>query len=553
MSENENAIPVYWFNRKIQVSWLLLLTCLTFFMRLNYGELHLMEARNFITAKEMIQNGNWLIPTMNGQLRLAKPPLPTWLTALSGLAAGNIENVAALRFPAACMAVLLVFFLYALASQLTSDKLIPFLSALVLSTSLLFVVVGRQGTWDIYCHSFMAGAIWLLVKGLKIPKINYWTFLLCGVLAGLSFLSKGPVSFYVLLLPFVAAYIICYGPLDFKNNARGLLTAFLACVLVSGAWPLYIYLNEPVSLTQNVSNESSAWLNRHVKPIWFYWGFVFQSGIWAILALATFVVPYAKPRIGRFGNYRFLISWVIITFLLLSVIPEKKERYLLPVLIPLALLTAHYLRYLSVSLPEKKFARWDLGLTVFTFMLIALITFAAPGVIYFFAFRQLLISGLSLSFITILFWTFTSLIIYYFLKRKFINLYILAALVNVSIMLTFIPLYQDILYPKVNYQSLRNTRNIKEVKTLPFYALYGLPLEHVWEVGKRVDTLQVINRQVKPIPKLPAAIFSPEPLAPYFPDRNIQLKQMATFHYSREDPDKTLYLFLVSSLPESGK
>lgn len=33
----------------------------------------LMEARNFITAKEMIENDNFIVPTLNGFLRFEKP------------------------------------------------------------------------------------------------------------------------------------------------------------------------------------------------------------------------------------------------------------------------------------------------------------------------------------------------------------------------------------------------------------------------------------------------------------------------------------------------
>ena len=38
----------------------------------------IMEARNFITAREMLTDGNWLLTTMNGEPRYQKPPLPTW-------------------------------------------------------------------------------------------------------------------------------------------------------------------------------------------------------------------------------------------------------------------------------------------------------------------------------------------------------------------------------------------------------------------------------------------------------------------------------------------
>jgi len=65
----------------------------------------IMEARNFITAREMITDGNWLLTTMNGLARYEKPPLHTWLTAGSGLLSG-IKNIVALRFPAILLGAL---------------------------------------------------------------------------------------------------------------------------------------------------------------------------------------------------------------------------------------------------------------------------------------------------------------------------------------------------------------------------------------------------------------------------------------------------------------
>ena len=51
----------------------------------NLIEVGIMEARNFQTAKEMVEDNNWLLPTLNGEPRYQKPPLPTWLTAFSVL------------------------------------------------------------------------------------------------------------------------------------------------------------------------------------------------------------------------------------------------------------------------------------------------------------------------------------------------------------------------------------------------------------------------------------------------------------------------------------
>ena len=71
----------------------------------------IMEARNLITAREMIETGRWLVPTLHGEPRLAKPPLPTWLTAgamllpaswVFGLLYEGVSAGVAFGFGAAC-------------------------------------------------------------------------------------------------------------------------------------------------------------------------------------------------------------------------------------------------------------------------------------------------------------------------------------------------------------------------------------------------------------------------------------------------------------------
>ncbi|HIK87348.1 MAG TPA: hypothetical protein EYG07_02500, partial [Alphaproteobacteria bacterium] len=39
----------------------------------NLIEVGIMEARNFQTAKEMVEDNNWLLPTLNGEPRYQKP------------------------------------------------------------------------------------------------------------------------------------------------------------------------------------------------------------------------------------------------------------------------------------------------------------------------------------------------------------------------------------------------------------------------------------------------------------------------------------------------
>ena len=121
-------------NRKLHIFILLMVSLIAFFVNNGAIEANIMEARNLTTAREMLQNNSWLEPTMNGNLRFEKPPLPTWITAVTMYFTGQ-ENLSLLRLPAALAALLMVFFLFKLTEELTDDKLLPFLVSGTAGTS----------------------------------------------------------------------------------------------------------------------------------------------------------------------------------------------------------------------------------------------------------------------------------------------------------------------------------------------------------------------------------------------------------------------------------
>ena len=70
-------------NHRWHLPLLLLVFCCSFFINNGAIFADIMESRNIITAREMVYDHNWLVPTMNGELRLEKPPLPTWIAAIN--------------------------------------------------------------------------------------------------------------------------------------------------------------------------------------------------------------------------------------------------------------------------------------------------------------------------------------------------------------------------------------------------------------------------------------------------------------------------------------
>ena len=143
------------------------ISMVAFFSNLWVRPADLMEARNFITAREMIQNDNYIIPTLNDFLRFEKPPLPTWVTALVMNITGNVKDEYILRIPVALCGILFIYLLYYFVKITTENKLQSFITAFIGSTTFMIIKIGNENTWDLYTYVFAFGAILFFIRGLK--------------------------------------------------------------------------------------------------------------------------------------------------------------------------------------------------------------------------------------------------------------------------------------------------------------------------------------------------------------------------------------------------
>lgn len=468
---------------------LILLTCIAiFFVNLDALPVNIMEARNFTTAREMLTDGNWLLTTLNGEARYQKPPLPTWLTALSGAIFG-IKSVAALRLPAAILALLLVVFSYKLSEKITQNKSYALISALVLTTSFYIVASGRDGQWDIFTHGFMMVCIYLLYLFFTQERKKYALALAAAFFFGFSFMSKGPVSFYALLLPFLISFGIVYKFKKMKSRILPLLVFLVVGLCLSGWWHWYTYTFDAETVAKITQRETSNWTGYNVRPFYYYWSFFIQSGVWTIPAFISLLYPYLKNRVSDKKAYLFTFLWTMISVVLLSIIPEKKSRYLLPVLIPLALNIGFYIEYLILKFAELKDKRETIPV-YFNFGLIATIALAFPIAGYLFLKDTLAGSWIWFILLSIVLVGIGFLMLRNLFRKQIRPVFYLTIAFIAAVTTLGLPLVSSItVNPEYKPLSLLNNWE-SETKLKAYEFTYFTP-ELIWDYGDTIEVLAV--------------------------------------------------------------
>lgn len=300
---------------------------------------------------EMLANGDWLTPRLNGARYLDKPPLIYWVN----LAAYKIlgPEAPAARWATAALGLGEIAGTFALGTLLFSPA-VGWLAGLLLATSLGFFVLHLQILTDHLITLTLTWAVWFLAWWERRPGI--WPALGFHLCCALGLLSKGLIGWgfpwAVLLL-----YALCRQEKRFFRllfHPLG-LAVFLG---VSLPWFMVMEWRFPGFLNYHLLNEQilrflgrrwPADINPLPLPAFWLFGFIWLLP-WAALLCPT-LASLRPRRWATLGAERerliLLLVWagVVVTFFSLS--SSRIEYYLLPALPPVALLLGWRLhRYL---------------------------------------------------------------------------------------------------------------------------------------------------------------------------------------------------------------
>jgi 4-amino-4-deoxy-L-arabinose transferase-like glycosyltransferase len=336
------------------------------------------EGRNAACALEMLESGNWIVPTYNGLLRSDKPVLLYWLQAAAYRVLGVHEGAA--RLPSALAALGAVLLAYELGRTLFG-KTTGLLGGLMAASTPMLIVAGRFANPDALLHFFTLLTMLIFWRGQRQPGAGWWLAL--GAVAGLGMLSKGPVAVVVPALVGLL-FFLWEGRWRVLVDGR-LVWGTLTFLAVAGPWYIWVAIETKgrfwrgFFLQHNVERFLDSMEGHGGTPLYYVivlfaglapWSIFLSGACWhafwsarsepsgrghavwerwadtrreSSVEQATSLLQRRLEACSTASVYRFLLCWIAVYVAFFSVAATKLPNYVLPAVVPCALLTARLL------------------------------------------------------------------------------------------------------------------------------------------------------------------------------------------------------------------
>ncbi len=336
-------------------------------LRLGAGPVERAEIYFLDAARGMVESGDWLVPRYRGQPFFDKPALVYWLIAAAfemfGFTLGAARLVSALSGLGLLAAT-------ALLARRLFDEDTGIRSAIVLGTTLLMMSFSRVAMSDMPLTLFSTLSVLLAVEIVGRTAPTPWPLAAAlGASLGLGFLTKGPIA---LLLPGVGLLLLLRQngwctPLGVRGwavlvaVAAGLgLGWFVALAQRLGGAPLAWFF-----LRENLERFAGSTYDADRSPLYYLGAYLAMGLPWSLL-----FVP-AALRMPR--GERFLLAWLGLMLVPLSLSRGKIDYYLLPLLPAASIVVARFL--------GLEWRKWEIRWARVALALLALALVVTPWVV----------------------------------------------------------------------------------------------------------------------------------------------------------------------------
>lgn len=353
------------------------------------------EGRRILPGLEMIESGEWIVPTMEGRPYLRKPPLINWAIAASvKLTASRAEW--AVRLPSTLAVLALAFTAMVCGRELIAgdgarqqEKVrAGLLLGIVTLVNVGLIEKGRLAEIEALYVALTGIAIgfWLLLWR---KQASPWlTYTLPWVALGLGLLCKGP--------PHLVFFYGIVGSVLWKSRRLRELchpAHFMGLITMAGLFGWWAWLCQRRARILDPEQEAGrTWIEQLTHRLGFqqfdFLGWI-TSPFEALLMLFPWIIPLAAfwPRLGslarRLGERDAAIvlglrTGVLASGVLILLVPESRARFVQPLTLPAMLLAALILWHELPALWHRTWTRLAVGLMA----VLSLIGIALPVLLW---------------------------------------------------------------------------------------------------------------------------------------------------------------------------
>ncbi|MHA3737276.1 lipid IV(A) 4-amino-4-deoxy-L-arabinosyltransferase [Pseudomonas sp. Eth.TT006] len=301
------------------------------------------ETRYGQISQEMLQSGNWVAPHFMGIRYFEKPIAGYWMIAIGQAIFG--ENLFGVRIASALSSGVSVWLAYLLARRLWNNPRISAACALLYMS--FGLIAGQAGyanldpQFTLWVNLSLV-AIWFAIDS-RTPRARLGGWALLGFACGMGLMTKG---FLALMLPVLIALPYMIWQKRFGELVRYGLVAVAVAALVSVPWALAVHAREPdfwrfFFWHEHIRRFAAGEDAQHARPWWFYLPLLFAATLpWALLLPSTLLRTWREKRDPKIA---FLALWFVLPLAFFSASSGKLPTYIMPCLLPLALLMGHTL------------------------------------------------------------------------------------------------------------------------------------------------------------------------------------------------------------------
>ncbi|MGB7648848.1 MAG: lipid IV(A) 4-amino-4-deoxy-L-arabinosyltransferase, partial [Pseudomonas fluorescens] len=260
-----------------------------------------------------------------------------WMIAIGQALFG--QNLFGVRFASALSTALSVLLCYLIARRMWNEPRKSFACALLYMS--LTVIAAQAG----YANLDPQFTFWVNLTGVALwfcfdsttRRGRLWSWALLGFACGMGFMTKG---FLAWLLPVLIALPYAIWQKRFRELLGYGVVAVVVAIVVSLPWALAVHLQEPDYWNfffwhehiQRFAGDDA----QHAEPFWFYLPLMVAFSLpWIALLPSTVKRAWLEKRLPKTV---FLLLWLLMPLAFFSLAKGKLPSYIMPCLLPLALL-----------------------------------------------------------------------------------------------------------------------------------------------------------------------------------------------------------------------